>query len=353
MEKTNAIGQSRKFWAVLPVMPAPELTATAQLYESLGFEGVFAAQVYGPPFVPLAAASTVTQQLKLASGIAIAATRSPMETAMAAIDLDRISEGRFILGLGSSASNWTEGVYGTQKIKPVTHLRDTVAAIRHIEAGAHLGLQPYEGSYFKAHFQTMMKQAPPHREKIPIWVAALRETLVRTAAEIADGVIGHPMWSIDWTLNHMVPAYLDELQKQGRERKDVTISIWPWVAINEDREQALEDARSTVAYYASEAQYEPFFEMNGFGDAARACQAGIMSDRDISTFKHLAPDEMVETFVTLGPAAEVADKLEPLWEVANHLCPTPPLWNLPPEKIQAYSEAIGQFVAVQSGAAQA
>ena len=81
MTKTNAIGEKREFWAVLPVLPAAELSALAQLYENLGFEGVFAAQVYGPPFVPLAAASTVTQQLKLASGIAIAATRSPMQSA--------------------------------------------------------------------------------------------------------------------------------------------------------------------------------------------------------------------------------------------------------------------------------
>ncbi len=352
MTKTNAIGEKREFWAVLPVLPAPELAGLAQQYESLGFEGVFAAQVYGPPFVPLAAASTVTQQLKLASGIAIAATRSPMETAMAAIDLDRISEGRFILGLGSSASNWTEGVYGTQKIKPVTHLRDTVAAIRHIEAGAHLGLEPYEGTYFKAHFGTMMQQDPPYREKIPIWIAALRETLVRTAAQIADGVIGHPMWSVDWTTNHMIPAYLDELQKHGRERVDVTVSIWPWVAINDDKAQALEDARSTIAYYASEQQYEPFFEMNGFGAEARACQAGIKTNRDINTFKHQAPNEMVETFVAAGSMAEVAEKLEPLWAVANHLCPTPPLWNLPPETVQTYMEKIGHFVATQTGAAQ-
>ena len=154
MPKTNAIGEKREFWAVLPVLPAPELSSLAQLYESLGFEGVFAAQVYGPPFVPLAAASTVTQQLKLASGIAIAATRSPMETAMAAMDLDRISEGRAVFwGLGTSISSWTDRACSAPpKIKPLTHLRDTVAAIRHIEAGAHLGLEPYEGTYFKAGF---------------------------------------------------------------------------------------------------------------------------------------------------------------------------------------------------------
>lgn len=345
MAKTNAVGENRKFWAVLPVLPAAELAGLARQFEALGVEGIFSTQVYGPPFVPLAAASTVTVRLQLATGIAIAATRSPLETAMAAMDLDRISEGRFTLGLGTSASSWTSGVYGTPEIKPITHLRDTVAAIRHIEAGSHQGLEPYHGTYFNADFEAMLQTAPPYRDKIPIWVAALREKLVRLSAEIADGLIGHPMWSIDWTVNHMMPALHDELSKHGRNRKELTVSIWPWVAINDNKAEAIEDARSTVAYYASAPQYDSFFEMNGFMSEARACQSGIAASRDISTFKHNVPDEMVETFVAVGSLEEVEEKLEPLWSVADHLCPAPPLWNLSSEKIQGYSEAIAQYIA--------
>ena len=348
MTNSNAVGKRKEFWAMLPVLPAAELSALAQLYEQLGFEGVFSAQVYGPPFVPLAAASTVTTRLKLGTGIAIAATRSPFETAMAALDLDRICEGRLILGLGSSISSWTEDIFGTPEIKPLTHLRDTVAAIRHIEAGAHLGLQPYEGEYFKANFEAMIQQAPPYRAKIPIILGALREKMVRLSAEIADGVTGHPMWSVDWTVNKMMPAFLQELEKHGRKREDVIVSIWPWVAINDNKAEAMDDARSTIAYYASAKQYESFFAGNGHLDAALACQAGLERDRDISSFEHNVSDEMVETFVAAGSAEEVTEKLEPLWSVADHLCPTPPLWNLAPETVAAYSERIGHFVATQA-----
>ncbi len=334
---------------MLPVLPAPELAALAQQYESMGFEGVFSVQVYGPPFVPLAAASTVTRKLKLGTGVAIAAARSPTETAMAAIDLDRISEGRLLLGLGSSISSWTSGIFGTPEIKPLTHLRDTVAAIRHIEAGAHLGLKPYEGTYFKASFDAMIQQAPPFRPRIPIILGALREKMVCLAAEIADGVTGHAMWSVDWTVNQMMPVFMAELEKHGRRREDVMVSIWPWVAINDDKAEAIEDARSTIAYYASAKQYESFFEGHGYLQEAHACQAGIERNKDISSFKDFVTDAMVETFVAAGPMAEVCEKLEPLWAVADHLCPAPPLWNLAPEKIQAYSEQIGRLVAEQTG----
>jgi alkanesulfonate monooxygenase SsuD/methylene tetrahydromethanopterin reductase-like flavin-dependent oxidoreductase (luciferase family) len=83
-------------------LPAPLLTSLAQLADCRGTHGIFVPQVYGPPFSALGAIAAVTERVQLASGIAIAPVRSPFETAMAAIDLDRISNGRFILGLGTS-----------------------------------------------------------------------------------------------------------------------------------------------------------------------------------------------------------------------------------------------------------
>ena len=73
----------------------------------------------------------------------IAAVRSPFETAMAAIDMDRLSNGRFVLGLGPRVHAWTSGIFGAPHYKPVSHLRETVAAIRHIVAGAHQDLAPF------------------------------------------------------------------------------------------------------------------------------------------------------------------------------------------------------------------
>ena len=75
-------------------------------------------QVYGPPFTSLAVAATVTKRIQLANGIAIGLTRSPFETAMAALDLDHLSQGRFVLGLGTGPMQWTKGYYGC----PMTNL---------------------------------------------------------------------------------------------------------------------------------------------------------------------------------------------------------------------------------------
>jgi len=169
----------------------------AKQQEDLGFEGTWAAQVFGPPFSPLAAAATSTERLLLGTGIAIAFTRSPCETVMAAIDLDSMSNGRTVLG--SSVKSWTEGIFGMPYGKTVEHLRETTELLRLIIAKAHTGeLDRLEGKYHLHDFSELQPPGPPLRTEIPICVSALRGAMLRLSAEIADGVIGHPIWSPHW-----------------------------------------------------------------------------------------------------------------------------------------------------------
>ncbi len=332
---------SRRHWSIITPLPAPALVAIAQQAEARGLHGVFAPQVYGPPWIPLAAAAAVTERMQLASGIAIAPVRSPFETAMAAIDLDRISSGRFVLGLGTSVHAWTQGVFGTPKYKPVSHLRETVAAVRHIVRGAHKGLAPFEGEYYHADFKELQPSEAPLREEIPIWIAALRVALVRLAGEVGDGLIGHPMWSIEWALEQMRPEFEAAAAKAGRSSADIEVNLWPWAAPNPNEAEAIEDARPTMAFYGGVKQYESFFEAHGFLDVARALQQGVQNG-DYRTVAHLVPDEMVRTFVAIGEPAKVRERIEPLWDFADSLCVVPPIYALPPEKIFYYSEMIAQ-----------
>lgn len=339
----NAIGNDRKYWGVLPVMEASFLGGMAKEAEDQGMEGLFAVQVYGPPFLPLAAAACTTEKIRLATGIAIAAARSPMETAMAALDMDRLSNGRFTLGLGTSVSAWTSGVFGSPPIKPLSHLRETVAAVRYIMANAHTHMDPIKGEYFSADFKEMSQTAPPVREKIPIWIAAMREKLARLGAEIGDGVIGHPMWSVEWTVKQMAPAILDSLNKAGRNRKDIEVNIWPWVAPNPNEKEALEDARPTIAFYAGVKQYESFFEAHGFLKEARDCQVGVQQGSYLSVVDKV-PDEMVRAFFAIGDIDKVRERIEPIWQIADSVCLVPPFYALSPEKQMFYAGQLQNLI---------
>lgn len=330
---------ARRYWGFVNPQPAPILAALAKQAEAQGLAGVFAPQVYGPPFVPLAAAAMVTERIQLASGIAIAAARSPFETAMAAIDLDRISGGRFVLGLGASVLSWTRDVFGAPEHRPLAHLRETVAAVRHVVRGAHRGLAPFEGEWYRAGFRELQPPAPPLREEIPIWIAALRGPAVRLGAEIAEGVMGHPMWSIDWAVERIQPDLRAGLARAGRRREDLELNLWLWTAPNPDEAEAVEDARATIAFYAGIAQYESFFAAHGFGAEARRLQEEVRGQRALAAGR-LVPDEMVRTFVLCGRPDAVRARVERAWSVADSLCLVPPAYALPPEKLAFYGQGI-------------
>lgn len=341
---TNATGGERRWWGVMPILPAPYMGGIANQMEAIGFEGCFSLQIYGPPFVPMAAVAAMTEKLKVSTGIAVAGTRSPVETAFAAMELDTISQGRFVLGLGTSLHSAICGIYGEPKRKLISHLREVVKVVRYVNANAHKGMEPIRGEYFNADWTEMMLTAPPVREAIPIWIAALKDKLTSVALEIGDGLIVHALWTVDYTTQKK--SFLDaELTRFGRKRSDVEINAWPWIAINDDKQQAINDSRATVAGYAGYKEYEDFFDAVGFGDQARACQLATSEHGDVATVIGNVSDEMVEAFVKCGSVDEVLEKIEPFWSVVDSLCPMTPYRNLTMEQLTKYNEGIYRMVA--------
>lgn len=343
--KTNAVGKERQYWGMLPMANGKELMTMGKQMEDTGFEGAFMLQLYGPPFSALAAVASGTTRLKVATGVIVAAARSPFETAYAAMDLDRISDGRFVLGMGCSLPATTVGMHGLPKYKLMTHLKDTIAAVRHIIAGAHKGLEPYEGIYYKADYQEMIPTAPPVREKIPIWVGAMRENMTKMALENADGLLAHSLWTKRYTADVIKPLIDQTLADCNRAREDISISYWPWVAVNDNRQKAIDDSRLTVAYYAGMKGYEALFEAHGYLKEAKICQEAALRQSDYGSILHLIPDEMVLEFVCCGSVEDVQEQIEPFWEYADSLCPMTPFVGLSLEEMQSYGAGIYQLVA--------
>lgn len=341
---TNACGEDRRWWGVMPILPAPVMGGIAKQMEAVGFEGCFSLQIYGPPFVPMAAVAAMTDTLKVSTGIAVAGTRSPVETAFAAMELDTISGGRFVLGLGTSLHSAVCGIYGEPKRKLLTHLREVVKVVRYVNANAHKGMEPVHGEYFNAEWTEMMLTAPPVREEIPIWIAALKDKLTSMALEIGDGLMVHALWTVDYTVakKNFIEA---ELARFGRKRSDVEVNAWPWIAINDDKQQAINDSRATVAAYVGYKEYEAFFDAIGFGDEARACQLAGGEHGDVSSVIKNVSDEMVEAFVKCGPVDEVLEKIEPFWAVVDSLCPMTPYRDLTMEQLTMYNGGLYQMVA--------
>lgn len=341
---TNATGGERRWWGVMPVLAAPVMGGIAKQMEQVGFEGCFSLQIYGAPFVPMAAVAAMTDTLKVSPGIAVAGTRSPVETAYCAIECDTISQGRFVLGLGTSLHSALEGIYGEPHRKLLTHLREVVKIVRYVNANGHKEMEPLHGEYYNLEWTEKMKTASPVRENIPIWIAALKDKLTSMALEIGDGLIVHALWTADYT-NQKKPFIEAELAKFGRKREDVEVNAWPWVAVNDDKQQAIDDSRATVAGYIGYKEYESFFDTIGFGDLARECQLSAGEHGDVSSVIEKVSDEVVQAFVKCGPVDEVLEQIEPFWNAVDSLCPMTPYRNLTMEQLSNYNQGIFQMVA--------
>jgi probable F420-dependent oxidoreductase len=332
-------------WAFLPpLVPGDVLTAQARQVEAAGLAGIFVPQIYSSPFMGLGYCAAVTERVQLASGIAIAFTRSPFETAMTAMDLDRVSGGRFVLGLGTSIRAWVEGLFGEPSYgPPVAHMRETIELIRLIVAKSHTGeLDRYDGEFHRHDWRIFQGPfAPPVRERIPIWLAANQPRLTSLAGEVADGFMDHPIHGVDWIAGRGRSALEHGLARAGRDRSDIHWNAWLWVAVSDDKRQAIEDCRGTVAFYAGMQQYEELFAADGFRAEACACQEHV-ERRDMAAAAGAVTDEMVERYVVIGNADACRRRMEKVWEVADSFCLVPPIGGLTPEQLAFYLDGIAE-----------
>lgn len=332
------------YWGFLPSSaPGAAVARIARQQEEAGLRGSFAVQLYGPPWIPLAAAATSTERTLLGANVALAFVRSPFETACAAMDLDHLSQGRLVLGLGPSVRATSEGVFGSRGYgRPVARLREAIEVIRLVVAESHTGvLRAFHGDYYDFDWTRFPGNPPPQRTRIPIWIPALRAPMIELAAEIGDGLLGHPTWSLSW-ITEVVPRHIQAgLDRAGRQRQDLHVCVELFVTPNHDPAESVEDARAVTAFYAGLEQSESYYAAHGFGDEARRLQAGL-GRGDYRSVTHLVPDEMASTFVVTGTPDEVRQKVEQVWRVADSVALAAPAFTLPRDKIKYYGRTIAE-----------
>lgn len=336
----DGTGMERKYWAFVIPGLEPDLAETVRKLEDRGIAGVAVPQVYGSPFAPLAAVAATSTRLELATGIAIGLTRSPFETAVTSLDLDRLSKGRFILGLGTGPKHWTNGYFGMPYDKPVSRLREVVQILRHVEDGARSGdMQPWEGRLYRLTFDAFQPVPPPYRERIPVWIAALRQRMCELTGEVADGLIGHPVWSVEWALGQAQESVAVGAARTGRDPADIHFQPWVTASIDADEKTAIQDAKPWLAFYSGFQQYSPYFEAHGFGPEARKIHEASKT-MDCVQAAQFVPDEMVRTFGAHGTPDQVREKVEPLWKRANSMLVVPPNWGMTPAQLAKKTQAI-------------
>ncbi|MCC6438876.1 MAG: LLM class flavin-dependent oxidoreductase [Acidimicrobiales bacterium] len=326
----------RSYWKTLPRSgTAAEIAEAARRAEAEGFTGVIGTQVYGPPWAMLGVAAAATTTLQVASGIVMGFVRSPFETACAALDLDALAEGRFTLGLGAAPQQWTERYFGMAYLPPIGRMREVVSVIRRVDEAARTGSgapEAFTGRHYELSYESFVPTFVARSGPLPIWLAALRERLCELAGEVADGLIGHPVWSVDWTLGPALDALARGAARAGRDPDSIHLQLWLTVSLDEDRRRATESAKGNVAFYGGIEQYRPFFAAHGFGaEADRLVEA--RRSLPLDECARLVPDEMARTFVVCGNRDDVAGVLDRLWRRADSMVVRPATWGVPAAEV--------------------
>jgi probable F420-dependent oxidoreductase len=318
--------------------PADEVARTAARAESAGFEAVWTSEMFHDPFLPLAAAATSTSRIGLGTSIALAFVRSPWVTALSALDMDVLSGGRFILGLGTGLKRLNERWHGVAYGKPTPHIREAVQVIRLITERAHQG-EPirFSGQYYDVDIQGWQRPQPPVRDRIPIYLAGVREGMIRTAAQVADGLLGHPIYSLRWIREVVLPSLARGLAESSRGRDDFHLCLAVCCAVGKDVRAARRAAAATIAFYATVNTYEPLFAP--FAPEVARIQAALLQG-DTEGMIAAVSGEMIDAFAVAGTPEEARNRLAAYGDLADSLCLTPPDQLIDPTETEAYRRAL-------------
>src|SRR5688572_20665862 len=286
----------------------------ARKVEALGYDCLWSAETQHDPFLPLAVAATVTSRIKLGTSIAVAFPRSPMILAHICWDLAKASGGRFILGLGSQVKGHNERRFSVKFESPAPKMREIVLALRTIwdcwQNGTKLD---FKGRFFRFDLMTpFFNPGPIEHPTIPVYVAAVNQTMCRVAGEVCEGLHVHPFNSPKYLREYVRPAVEEGRAKGRRTGADFTYVTSSFVVVG-DTQQEIEQQKAAVkqqiAFYASTRTYEPVLAAHGWQDLVPHLHRKSV-EGDWKGMADLITDEMLDTYAVTGSYATIAARLK-------------------------------------------
>lgn len=293
---------------------ARQLVTLVQEAERLGVDSVWSAEAWGSDAVTsLAYLAAKTERIELGTGIMQISARTPSMTAMSALSLNELSEGRFLLGLGVSGPQVVEGLHGVSYAKPLGRLKETVAILRKAFAGEKLA---YEGEHYVlprpgGEGKALRLDHPP--KDIPIYLATLAPRSLAFTGAAADGWLG-TSFSPDHAEAHLAHIRAGA-ESAGRQLSDIFLNAACTVAISDDVEGTLDKLRPGVAFQmgamgsANTNFYNDAFKRSGYTDDALAIQQlWVQGKRDEAAKR--VPDAMITEFGAVGTPEMVRNRFQ-------------------------------------------
>ena len=300
-------------WGYWGQLPPPDVISVTQEAERLGFDSVWTAEAWGSDaFTPLGWIAGHTSTIKLGTSVVQLAARTPTATAMAAITLDHISNGRFQLGLGVSGPQVVEGWYGQPSNKPLARTREYVEIIRRVLArqdpldfDGEFYQHPYRGPGSVGLGKPLKAITHPLRRDLPIYLGAEGPKNVAQTAEIADG----------WLPLYYSPYHQDVYAGSLAGAKDgFDLVAGVQVNITDTVEEGLAPVKMMLAFYIGgmgakgQNYHTKLMGRFGFEEQAIAIQDAFFEGRRDEAIA-MVPDEFADAISLVGPPERIRDRL--------------------------------------------
>jgi 5,10-methylenetetrahydromethanopterin reductase len=280
------------------------LAELAGSIEAEGFDQLWYAnhKLYRDLWVGMAVAAQATTRLELGTFVAEPYSQHPAQIAAAIATIDELSGGRAILGLGAGGANFKE--LGAQRIRPAQALRESVEIARGLLRGERIA---YRGQVFTADDVWLHL---PARAKLPIVVASRGDRVLRTAGEVADGVM-IATYATPEGLRHGRDMVDHGLASSGRTETDVQLMTRVDVAIDEDSRAARDAVRPMIAAMVMASYPDTAFLAHAGLEITPALEAMSRKKNEALAFSSgdLVPDEYVRQFAWVGAPTDVAEQI--------------------------------------------
>lgn len=304
-----------RVYATMPqdLRPA-DVAAYARRVEALGYDGLHVPDAVHDGLLRAHAALLATDRLTVATSVLVAFPRSPMTVAHAAWDLQSVSEGRFVLGLGSQVRRNVVERYSTPWAPPVPRMREYVLSLRAIWDSWQRGTKlDFRGEHYRfTRMQPFFSPGPIEKPAIPIWLGAVGPGMTALAGEVADGVVLHPTNSGPRFLRDLtLPALARGAARSGRSPDSVEVAAGSFVATGESPDAARaerERIRELLGFLYSTPAYGRTLELLGMADLGPALRRLAREGR-WGEMSAAVPDALLDAVVPCAPYAEVGDLL--------------------------------------------
>jgi probable F420-dependent oxidoreductase len=298
--------------------PYAFLPEIARQVEGHGFDAVWVSETGQESIVQATVCLTATTRIDVGTNITLAFPRSPTVTAMQAWDLDELSGGRFIIGLGSQVRRIIEERFSSAFDRPAERMAEYVQAMQavwRIERGEDV---TFDGDIYRVLRPGLAGPGRAAERKLPrTYVAAVGPRMTAAAATHADGILGHPFTSLRYLTDGVLPRIDEALDLAGRARTDFTVAQGLILCIAEDRAVARREAATQIAFYGTTPNYLPVFASYGdehLMDEYR--RVFVSSRRDPAAMAAAVTDEVIDRYAVAGTPDEVRDRVA---EFAVHL----------------------------------